>query len=109
MVTVRERLLSSQAAYEWDVAGMEGLVVKETGGQADGGVAGRRRGGRVVVEREGERGRCGVGRQSWPSSFVGDLLVALIGVCVLLGGAKAGVSLWRERDRVEVVARLLPL
>jgi hypothetical protein len=59
MVTVRERLLSSQAAYEWDVAGMEGLVVKETGGQADGGaVAGCRAGGWWWV-REGGRGEGG--------------------------------------------------
>jgi len=65
MVTiVRARWLCSLAGYEWDVAGMEGLVVKETGGQADGGaVAGRRRGRwAVVAEGWGERGRRGVGR-----------------------------------------------
>ena len=59
MVTgVGARWLCSQAGYEWDVAGMEGLVVKETGGQADGGVAGRRLGGRWVREG-GEGGRRG--------------------------------------------------
>jgi hypothetical protein len=56
MLTVRARWLCSLAAYEWDVAGMEGLVVKETGGQADGGVAGRRLDGRWVRRGGSRRG-----------------------------------------------------
>jgi len=55
MLTVRARWLCSLAAYEWDVAGMEGLVVKETGGQAAGGAVAGCRGGGLCWERE--RGR----------------------------------------------------